>query len=484
MRAASSGGRGVRSGVSGRRRAGALRALPAAAVLLFLFPQGAAAQTPEDAEDPPTLTLEEAVERAARHNPAYRRTTNALGLNLVEHREAWLDVLPTPRVNLFHTGRAWNRTTVTEDLFGDPLPDPDVRTRRTSDSRQWAALDFELDFGRIADLRSRRVEAELRELDVETGFLDLRDEVARAFLAAQEGQVAVELEEELLAVARRNLEATRRLFALAQRERMDVLSAELDVAEKEAELDRRRAELRTATLALRNLIGDPELEEFRLDPTPPEIFDPAALDEEELVERALASSPGIREAETRRELHERSLTRNRAEWLPTVGVNVGTTRRRFVEGGDAFLEPFPDADLSWNVGVVLSFPDLGRYFRRDLQARRTRIEIRGQEQALRERRGQVEEEVRSLLVDLRAAHRRLLLQERRAEIAEEHLELTLEAYRMGRRSFLELQAASEQLAEARRAALEARFAFGETRMRLERALGAPLDPAPPGDGGR
>jgi outer membrane protein TolC len=468
----------------------ATRSFVGLALAGFLLPpaSGAEAQAPE--EDVPVLTLEEAVERAARHNPAYRRTTNDLGLNLLDQRDARLDLLPTLNLNLLRTGRSWSRTTVSEDFFGNPVEDdPDVGTRRTSDAQQGAFLSLQLDFTSFLDLRQQRVRSEIRELDVETGFLALRGEVAQAFLDAQEEQIAVELEEELLATARRNLEAARRLYRLAQQDRTDVLAAELDVAEKEAELERRRAALRTAHLSLRNLIGDPDLDEFEVDPTPVGIFDPALLDEAELVEAALRSSPGIRQAEAQLHLEERNMSRNRAEWLPTLTVNAGTNRRRFIQGGDAFLDPLPDADLSWNVGVMLSLPDVGQYFRRDVNAGRTRLSVRNHEETLRERRGEVEEEVRSLLVELRSSHRSAELQERRAALAEENLALTLEAYRRGRRSFLELQTASEQAAQAQRQVLEARFAFERTRMGLERALGTELErllpdsALDPGEGG-
>jgi outer membrane protein TolC len=427
------------------------------------------------AQDAPVLTLEEAVERSARHNPAFRRVTNDLRRNSLDHREAWLNLLPTMSVNLLRTGRNWSRSSVTEDFFGNPIQDPVSGTRRTSDSQQGVGFLFQFDFTRWLDIRQTEDQAQLRELTVETQFLILQGDVVRAFLEAQEAQVAVELEEELLTTSRRNLEATRRLYTLAQRDRTDVLSAELDAAEKEAELESLRARERTALLRLRNLIGDPELDDFRLDPAPVGIFDPSRLDETALVAEALESSPRILQARGELAINERSLTRARAQWLPTLSLNAGTNRRRFIQGSDAFLDPLPDADLSWNVALSLQFADLGQYFQRGVASERARVDIRNQGEVLRERRGEVEEEVRSGLVELRSAHRSLALQERRTELAEENLGLTLEAYRLGRRTFLELQTATEQAAQARRSSLQSRFDFERARVNLERALGLPLD---------
>ena len=452
----------------------------AAATLLVLIGLAAAvpaaAQVDQVDRDPPVLTLQEALERAARHNPAYRRTTNDLVRNQLDHREAWLGLLPTTNVTLLRTGQSWSRISIYEELDGTPGERTDAGTLHTSDAQQGVNFSLQLDFSRYLDLRQQEDQAQLRELTVDTEFVGLQGDVVGAYLDAQEEQVAVELEEELLASSQRNLEATRRLHGLAQVDRTEVLSAELEVAEREAELESRQAGHWTTLLRLRNLIGDPELEEFRLDPEPLATFDPEELDEEAIVEEALRSSPRIRQAQGELRMQERNVSRNRAFWLPTLSVNAGTTRRRFLEGGDAFLDPLPDANVSWNVSFFLSLPNLGQYFQNNVDRERSRLEVRNQRETLRQQRGEVEQEVRSSLVELRSAHRSMALQERRADLAEENLTLTLDAYRLGRRTFLELQTASEQAAQAQRAALQARFDFQRARVNLERALGMPLEP--------
>ena len=78
-------------------------------------------------------------------------------------------------------------------------------------------------------------------------------------------------------------------------------------------------------------------------------------------------------------------------------------------------------------------------------------------------------------MNLERDHQRVRHQERRVELAEERLTEALDSYRLGRISFLDLQAASEAAAEARRNALEARYEFQATRLELERNLGVPLD---------
>jgi outer membrane protein TolC len=428
------------------------------------------------------LTLEEATERAFRHNPAFRRTTNSLALNDLEYRRAWLDLLPQPSLTLLTTDLNWQRQTVAEDFFGNPLENPESQTVQTSRSRQGLTVGFEFDLGNVVGLREQGTQARIRDLSAVTERRTLAAEVARAFSGLRELQESLALEEELLADAERNLEAARRLFTLALQDRTDVLGAELDVVERENALDRSRAELRSARLTLRNLIGDPELGEFQVDADPIQVFDPALLDHEALVIRAVAGSPRILEGEQGVLAAEHSITRGRSEWLPRVNVFFNRNRQEFLRDGSAFFSVNPDGEWGQTVGLQVSLPDPALYFRRQNSTRQARIEVRNQEESLRETRLTVEEEVRSLLVELEASYRSLALQERRVELAEERLSLQLESYRLGRATFLELQNASEAAAQARRQALDARFAFDRTRVELERVLGEPVGAADPDPG--
>jgi outer membrane protein TolC len=420
------------------------------------------------------LTLEEAVQRALRHNPAYRRTTNSLELNDIGHRRAWLNLLPQPNLTLLTTDLSWQRQTVAEDFFGNPLENPESQTVQTSRSRQGISLGFEVDLSNVVGLREQGTQARIRDLATVTERRTLEAEVARAFSEVRELQVALELEEALLAEAERNLEAARRLFTLARQDRTDVLGAELDVVERENAVDRSRAELRNARLALRNLVGDPDLGAFEVVADEVAVFDPSLLDGEALVARAVGGSPRILEREQGVMAAEHSVTRGRAEWLPRVNVGFNRNRQEFLRDGSAFFSVNPEGEWAQTLFLQVAFPDPGLYFRRQNNAREARLEVRNQEETLRETRLAVEEEVRRLLVELETSYRSLALQERRVALAEERLSLQLQSYRLGQVTFLELQSASEAAAQARRQALEARFGFHRSRVELERVLGEPV----------
>jgi outer membrane protein TolC len=450
-------------------------ALAAAMAAVAVLPGLATGQ----AQPAPALTLEQAFERARHHNPAYQRAVNNLDLNTYEVRQAWLNLLPTPRVDLLRTSTSWRRTTVAEDFFGRPLENPETRMVQTSNSTQGAGVSLFVDFRQFLQLRQTRTQVVTREVAADAQLHTLRSDLVAAFVDASERRLVVDLDEQLLETARLNEEAAKQLFILARRDRVDVLSAELAVADRESRLESSRAALRTSLLALRNLIGDPSLSDFTVEVAPVRVFDPALLQEELLVTRAVTSSPPVLQQEASLETQLRGRTIQQAVWLPTLSVQLGTGRQSFVRGGGAFMDVAPNSDWDRNVSVAINFPDLGQYLNRRNQVGQSEVGIRNQRETLRQLRGETEQQVRTLVVELQAQHRGITLQERRAAIAEERLELLREEYAIGRRDFFELQNAANEVAQAQQQALQARFGFERARVSLERALGMPLEDALP-----
>jgi outer membrane protein TolC len=425
------------------------------------------------AQVPERLTLEEAIQRAQAHNPGFQQVSRELELNALDRREQWLNVLPQPQLDLLTTSMAWNRQRVAEGFFGEVAEREDAGTIHTSRTQQGAGLSLTVDLGEFFEFRGLEEQARIREYAVTLQGRELRAQVTSAFLQLQERQEALALEEELLEVAEMNRDLAQRLYALARRDRIDLVSMELEVAEQEDALEQSRAEMETARLRLRTLLGDPELGAFELEPHPFDPFDPQGLDVDALVGTARSSSPRVRQAEAQLRSDARAMARTRARWLPTLSLSAGATRQGFVQGSDAFFDLSPQAGWDRSFSLALRFPDVGRYFSRQTEQRRNEVALQNQEDEVRQVRAQVEEDVRELTNELQTAARTLRTQERRVELAEEQVELVREAYRLGQLSYLELQEAQRQAAEARRSALSARYTLERARVELEGLLGGP-----------
>lgn len=429
----------------------------------------------DPAEQPPRLTLEEAKERAMLHNPGYRQSVNNLDLNIYGERSAWLGLLPRPSLNLLRTGRTWQRTTVTTDFFGEPLENPQTQITRTSRSSQTAGLSMSFDLRQYLALQRERANSANREVTAHAAGRELRSEVVGSFLDVHEAKLGLELAERNLEAAKLNKERARRLFAQGRAANIDLLGAEADVAEREVGVEGAQARLRETVLALRHLIGDPDLPEFQIEPVPLNLFDPEVLDEDALVDRGLAHNPQVLSQQANLEAQLRSRTTTRAAWLPTMALTVSTGRQRIERGGDAFLDPLPGGHWNPNVSLSLNFPDLGQYLDRNNQLAMNDVAIRNQRQQERQVAAEVERRIRSAVNGLRSAYRGVALRERRAEIAQERVRLVRSEFVAAKQDFFQLQAAENQAAEARRQVLESRFAFERARLRLESAIGGPLD---------
>ena len=449
------------------------------AVLTLAAARGAVAQDrPTPAANAVRLTLEEALRLAEANNPAYRRAQDARELTGIETREFWLGLLPRPQINVLSTNMQWNRQSVGEDNFGNPIPNPDFRMIQSASSTQRALLAFQLNPEDFFGRRTARLEGEARELSATESRQTLASDVRLAYLDAQERLQFQDLEVTLLAMARENYEITEELFRLARVDRPDLLDAEIDLLAQEQELEQSRADLSSALLRLRNVIGDPSLGEIEIGPAPVRVFDPSVLDGEALVQAAVASGPRVRESELLLEQEESRRWVERSQWLPDVSISASTGRQELSrESGSGFFQPVPDGKWSRRISLTLSFPDLGQYFNRQTAGRRTEIGIRNAEETLRETRFAVEEEIRGLLVQLTNEHGTLLLQERRAELAQERLAFEQERYRLGLgdADYLTVQNSAETAAGAQRAALQARYAFERALIQLERSLGAPVE---------
>ncbi len=426
------------------------------------------------AEVPGLLTLEEALEVARLHNPAVRRAMNELDLNEPALRASWGAFLPTLNLNL-GTSAGFNRQTFAVDPLGRPLENPQAEWVTTSSSSQGISSSLVLfDGGRRRNQRRVALaQADTRNAAVEAELVSLRAAVERSWLEAVQQKVLVEVEEELLEVRRQELESTRRLFEVAMRDQVDLLGAELALQQQERQVEQVSGEARKALLALRSQLGDPALGEFGVPALLPEAGDPSGLDAEVLVERALRSSPRVRQQGLAVGSARASLSATRAQFrIPSISLSGNFGRSEGGRDWDGFLNPNPDGSRGGGLSIGFQLPGFGG-FTSFSQIAQADVTLRNAVETERQTRLQVEQEVRGRLIDLERGWRALQLARRAVEVAERRLELTREKYLLATATFQELQTAGQQAAQERRALINEHFSFALARIALEEAVGAP-----------
>lgn len=456
------------------------RSVAVALVAGLLIPGHATGQDTREARtDAPPLSLADALEIARRWNPRYRQAEAAVDLNSVEKRATWADqVLPRVDINLLRTGYGGSLTRRAFDNFGRPIEDPTADWVYNSSTSQGISLNWSIQGTSLFDARARQnLTNQGRVLTLASTEWTLEAEVRRRFFDALEQRELLGVEESIRESREVDLESARRLFEIAQRSRVDVLTAELQVERQELNVQEQSRRYEQALLGLRTYLGDPDLEDFRPVTSEVMVFDPTALDEAVLVELALRANPSLLEAESAVDGARLGIREARRSWFPILNLAFDYGRLAQTREADAFMDLGPDPnEMQSSFSVFLSLPAFNSFFQNRADQARAGVELDTREEDLRERRMEVERQVRTELINLDNAWRTLGLASRSLEIAGEAVRLAREEYRLGTRTFEQLQETVTQEADARRQVIQARFAFMDALLALEEAVGTRVGP--------
>ncbi len=444
------------------------------AFLTSLMLGSAMGATPVMSQEGSVITLEEALDRAMVHNPAYRRAQNNLNLNDIERKQAWAAFLPTLSVSS-GTGVNLNRQLVSVDEFGNPVDNPftDWRTSSSTSQSINASLSLYQWGARKRDMDTQKAQARAREATVTSQSRGLRADVIRAYRTAQNQNALLGVEQSLLESRQLDLERTERMFELAGATRVDVLTAELEVQRQDQRIQEAQGQLEQALLSLRTVIGDEGLNDFLVDGILPDAFDPGGLDPQALAEVSFSSNPNLIEQEAAVDVSRaQAQSARRAHW-PPLTITFNARQSTFDDDYGGFLAGFPDDSRSGGASFGITIP-IFQGFNNKVRIVRSEVGLVNQEEALRETRLLVEEAVRARLIAVETAHQSYLITLRSREIAQERLRLGREQFRLGSRTFAELQQDIDAASQAERAVINQLFALEQALANLEEMVGEEL----------
>lgn len=438
--------------------------------LLFLIPAAQAAGQ----QAPRPLTLDEAKRIAWTGNPAVRRAATDLTLAELRHRQARNNVyLPHFGSGLnFSIGRF--RRYTAEDFAGEPLANPYYAQAVSSSTSQSVSVGMQIfSFSNLLGLGSAKASVWQSEQDMTVELHRAGAEVERRFYRVLLADDAVHLEERFTKTARERLEAEKGKLAAGMSLPADMLGAEIEVLDQEMRLEQSRGEALKARLQLLDVLGITE--DVALQPVGavPDAFDPATLADDAVVERALRSSPQIRQLERVLESSRLQQRSARAFRWPSVSGSASYSRNRSTEGSDAFWDVNPQ-NRGYSMGLQVSVPVPILRFNEDLSIRaadlsHARVVV---DDAIT--RASLERQIRAALIDLNNAWRGLESAVRRAALSTERARLAGEQHRHGTITFIAFQQINDADAQSQRALLNARVAFMNARLALEDLLGEPI----------
>ena len=435
-------------------------------VSLILVPLLAASTTAQTL--PPVLSLDEAIRIARENRPAYLETLNDAEVDKANERAARSKYLPTPSIG-FNTDAAPSRSY-------NHLTDS-TRFSRSSETSIGVGLSMVLlDNGsRRNDVRTARLNADRTTIAVEQAEISLRTDVTNRYFAVVLADRTIAIEERNLEKQKQNLEDTQTRYTIAGASEVNVRNARISMRRSENQLANAHDAVRQRKIELLEAMGLPVDREIQVDTIVPTPIDPSRLLPESLVAQALQLNPSLRLTGiglTSQDLSTRLARTSR--WRPTVSASANYSRRIGADDYGGFLDPnLRDSNFGFRLTAGYDFPE---WF--SSTARVTSAEAALADAQLERRRNalQVERQILSQLVDLRAAARSLALAELEREETREIILIAEEGLRAGRVTSFEYQNYLDQAATAERSVLQARLQTITRQLTLEQTIGAPLRP--------
>lgn len=423
---------------------------------------------------PSQLSLEDALRLARTHNPAYLQSSNDAEVADAAIRSAWGQFFPTLSTSMSVSGYQSHVETYVNPITQRPERLDNPQSSSGSGLSQGVSMGMTLfDGGRSFKslaLQKTSALATTASVAVQTSTLDAT--VRQSFYLALRANQSILLSERLLASAQDRLKQTEALFRVAAKGQVDILGAQEDVAGQQLTVQAAKNDATKARLLLAQNIGISSDGSFELVGALPEVYDPATIPIEALIDLAKRVNPALRRQQLLATVADKQVSIATSSRWPSISANLGYGRSVSVPNYSAYRYLNPqNSSLSFGIGA--SLPLFSRFSTTGLivTARASAADARLQlTQALL----QVETDVRTAYIDFTNAYQSLKLAELRASLSNERLNLSQEQYRRGTITFSELQQMIDRAATAERDALNARFVWITSLNSLEQRIGAPV----------
>jgi len=422
----------------------------------------AGAPAAQESAPPVTVTLAQAIDLAARHDPSVVQARGNLRSAGARVRTSWGSFLPQISGSA-SGGSSFSEGPARTDPITGEIISGNVKTGSASFGLG-GSLDLFAGFRRTADLRAARgredeTAAALNDVMAQSALLTSGDFFS-ALQSAELVRVLVETvgrTEEQLAIAVARL-ATR--AATVQ----DSLRAVVQLGEARLALVAEEARLAGAEAQLARRLGQPGRVSASDDGTL--LVLEAPPDRGALLAEALCRAPSVLRAEAGVRAAEAAVSASKASYWPTLRLS----------GQYAFSGSDRNAYTFYNnrqISLGLSWP-LFNGFQREEQVVQRGAELDAARASAADARRQIEARLTTQFAALDAARQRIDLTVLSVAAARADVLVAVERYRLGSITISELNLSQEGLTRAEQSAVTARFEYLRAKAEIEAILGRPL----------
>ena len=345
---------------------------------------------------------------------------------------------------------------------------------------------------RIDDPRRRllvsRINRHISDIDLRETIANTLAEVRRAYWDLVYAKASVGVQQQALDLAERLVRDNRARVEIGTLAPIDVVQAQSEAAARRQSLAEAEQQLRTAEIALKQLIvdgTDDEAWDAEVNAVDRPVLDQGPIDVDAAIRTALDARTDVARTRRQQEINDVTLQNLENATLPALDLvgsfrlqGQGGTERispflggpasRTIPGGygdaldDVFRADFPD----WTVRLQLSYP-LGQSAQKAAHAR-ARLQVRQTRAQIRQIELRIAAEVTNAAVQIESVQERIDAARAARELAEEQLEAEESKFEVGTSTNFFVVQAQRDLATARDSELRAILDYQNAVIEFER----------------
>jgi HAE1 family hydrophobic/amphiphilic exporter-1 len=401
------------------------------------------------AQAPLVLRFDQALERAMTNNESLKVTQEQVRESQARTSEARANFLPTVNLSFLYTpAQRFPLIRMPAGVFG-----PTEQSFEAGFTREnLMQLDVSQPLytgGRLTNAYGLQASSlDASRLTLERARQELHYRVVETFYAALMQEQGVRVAEEQIQLAERQLELARARFEAGSVARLDVLQAEVELANARARRIQAKAAVDTSYQALRTVLSLPQSQPLRLQGT---LDERPADATREVLHEALPARPDLRAYVSRREMATYGVRIANSEWKPTLSL-VGNMQYQ-EDGIDRLLDR---ENQSYTFGVAFQIP---LFAAPGAMARRHAAEsqMRQAEHGLRAATDAARLELETAWTALEASAEVVRTQEKALELARESVAIAQVSYENGVITTAELNDAQVRLLQTDWLLMQAKY---------------------------
>jgi len=331
----------------------------------------------------------------------------------------------------------------------------------------WLLFDFG---GRAAQVAGAREKLMLANLNFNATHQKIVFELTKSFYDYNIAREQVEVAESSLQAAQIVSEAARARFENGLATKPNLLQAEQQTAQADYDLEAARGAFNDAQVALVNKLGIFPTVALQVAKTPEASVDETMREPlDELVDRALSQRPDLLAKLASLRASQAKVREIRAEYYPKISLDADAGYSQL--DVNAYDSPYVgNSKPNYAAGLSLKWPLFEGFARRD-RVRIAESELKAAAGELADTRDNAVQEVMKAYVDLQTALRKQDASEVLLASAQSAFDASLEAYKQGLGTYVDVANAQRNLAAARSTVVAARSEIYTSKTALALSVG-------------